>query len=60
MDTRRTGTGTAFLISSLALSASLRTKLLLFSLLLIVVPGGVLGVALISSARNALTEAVGA
>jgi signal transduction histidine kinase len=47
------------LISSLALSASLRTKLLLFSLLLIVVPGGVLGVALISSARNALTEAVG-
>jgi len=41
------------------LSASLRTKLLLFSLLLIVVPGGVLGVALISSARNALTEAVG-
>src|SRR6185369_6718472 len=59
MDTRRTGTGTAFLISSLALSASLRTKLLLFSLLLIVVPGGVLGVALISSARNALTEAVG-
>jgi signal transduction histidine kinase len=38
---------------------SLRTKLLLFSLLLIVVPGGVLGAALISSARNALTEAVG-
>jgi signal transduction histidine kinase len=41
------------------LIASLRTKLLLFSLLLIVVPGGVLAAALISSARNALTEAVG-
>jgi two-component system, NtrC family, sensor histidine kinase HydH len=39
--------------------ASLRAKLLLFSSLLIVVPGGVLGIALISSARNALTEAVG-
>src|SRR5215470_16729073 len=38
---------------------SLRTKLLLFSLLLIVVPGAVLGVALISSSRTALTEAVG-
>ena len=38
---------------------SLRTKLLLFSLLLIVVPGGALGLALISSARNALAEAVG-
>jgi two-component system sensor histidine kinase HydH len=47
------------LIPLSALIASLRTKLLLFSLLLIVVPGGVLGVALISSARNALTEAVG-
>jgi two-component system, NtrC family, sensor histidine kinase HydH len=51
--------GGGLLIPIFAGMRSLRTKLLLFSLLLIVVPGAVLGVALISSSRTALTEAVG-